>query len=123
MIEVKDQLPSGLTFIEAFPPQGTTFDDNSLTWNVPILDKDESLSLVLRARVDANAVQQNCAQVTSAIQNDTDSTPNNGYTQGEDDDSCAVVTPREVVGSLGDFVFEDTNGNGSRTTTSPASAT
>jgi uncharacterized repeat protein (TIGR01451 family) len=98
-VDVRDVLPSGLTFVSATPSAGTTFASG--LWEIPTLSAtsgSNTANLSLVATVSAAGTITNTAQVTASDQPDPDSTPNNNVAT-EDDQASATVT----VGALADL--------------------
>ena len=102
-VVVTDQLPGGYTFTGFSTSQGT-YSSIAGIWAVGILPAGSSATLTITAIVNASGDYVNLAEVTSADQDDVDSTPNNGVdTDGdgdvtddpgdEDDGDGAEVTP------------------------------
>ncbi|MDX1928945.1 MAG: SdrD B-like domain-containing protein [Pirellulaceae bacterium] len=97
-VTVKDVLPAGLTFV------GATFSDSSDSfagdiWTIGTLAAGQSATLAITATVTSGTSLTNFAQVQTAGQPDTDSTPgnNNDGTPREDDEGLATVTPAGIV--------------------------
>jgi uncharacterized repeat protein (TIGR01451 family) len=88
-IEVTDQLPAGLTFVNATTSQGV-YDETTGVWTVGDVADGGSATLTIFAQVTAPASVTNLATVTSAVF-DPD-TNNNG--------SSATVTPKQSDLSL-----------------------
>ncbi len=118
-VTVSDVLPVGLSFVSATPSAGT-FEPTTGSWEVGSLDPGQSQTLVIAATVDAEGFLTNRASVErhdhmgSAV-TDVDSTPGNG--PGEDDDDAATV--RVGTGTIGDFVWLDSDGDGCQTPGEP----
>ena len=117
-VTVTDILPAGLTFVSATPPGGTMYNSGTGIWTVGTLAPGASRTLTIVATVATGGTKTNFAQVTTANQIDTDSTPNNGTppTPREDDEAAATLTP---PAALGDFVWLDLNGNGQQDANEP----
>ncbi len=79
---VVDQLPTGLTFVSSsdFTASGTL-----LSASVNALQAGSRATVSFLARATGTGTQTNMAQINSSTQPDPDSTPGNGYTNGEDD--------------------------------------
>ena len=109
-VTVKDVLPDGLSFVSAsFSDPTDTFAGN--IWTVGTLAPGASATLSITATVTSGGTKTNFAQVQTADQTDTDSTPGNNTdnTPHEDDEAKVSLTPPAAIG---DFVWVDSNGNG-----------
>lgn len=69
-VEVTDLLPGGLSLIDATPGGGTTYDSPTGVWTIPSLANGSSVTLVIRATVDAVGVKTNTAEITKSDQFD-----------------------------------------------------
>jgi uncharacterized repeat protein (TIGR01451 family) len=119
-VEVTDQLPAGLTFVDAVPSKGT-YSAAAGVWTVGAMAPNEVATLVLRTNWNGAPVT-NVAEVTNSSVPDPDSTPGNGV-PGEDDISSATLpvqiadleltkrasAPRVNVGANVTFTIEVTN--------------
>ncbi|MFC5409365.1 Ig-like domain-containing protein [Larkinella bovis] len=85
-VEVKDLLPSGLTFQSS----NGNYNANTGIWTVGTVNAGATVQLVITARVVAEGTWFNKAEVSKADQPDTDSTPNNDNLS-EDDISVACI--------------------------------
>ncbi len=78
-VQVTDAIPSELTYLSGGTgtsiPVGTTFDGS--LWGIGNLNVGDSIELKVEATVNQVGVIVNTAQVSSATQNDVDSTPGN----------------------------------------------
>ena len=94
-VTVADAKPAGVAFVSAVASQGTYSDWFGL-WTVGTHAPGQSETLVLEwfMQQEINPIT-NFAQVQSADQADTDSTPGNNTTgvPGEDDEAAVTVTP------------------------------
>ncbi len=102
-VSVVDKLPAGLTYVDAVASQGS-YDAATGVWTIGELQVDQTLTLDVHATVTANAVSGlvNFAQVQSAKQPDSDSTPANGKvsTPHEDDEAevpLVITIPNPAV--------------------------
>lgn len=86
-VVLNNVLPSGVEFVSS--TSGMTRNQSVVSGSISSIPAGQSVSLTFTARVTGNGVYTNQAQVMSAIQLDPDSTPGNGYTNGEDD-QCSV---------------------------------
>jgi large repetitive protein len=94
-IQLRDQLPAGLTFVIATASQGT-YDALTGIWTVGSLGTTtpaNRATLSIVARVDQLGVLPNSAQVSAADQADPDSTPNNGVAAEDDQATVSVQAP------------------------------
>jgi uncharacterized repeat protein (TIGR01451 family) len=119
-VAVTDQLPAGLTLVQAIPSKGT-YTPATGVWAVGTMARDEVATLVLRTNWNGAPVT-NVAEVTGSSLPDPDSTPGNGV-PGEDDISTATLpvqiadleltkrasAPRVNVGANVTFTIEVTN--------------
>ncbi len=87
-IRIEDRLPAGLTFVSS-----NTLTNNSgvLSTVIPILNVGQSITYTYTARANLGGSIINVAEVVSADQRDSDSTPGNGLTINEDDDDDEVL--------------------------------
>jgi uncharacterized repeat protein (TIGR01451 family) len=69
-VTVSDVLPAGLSFVGATPSGGTTYDSTTGVWTIPSLANGSSVTLVIRATVDAVGVKTNTAEITKSDQFD-----------------------------------------------------
>ena len=124
-VEVTDYIPAGVTITSVTPSIGSVSTTLPITgpanlvWNTGTVTTtvDGTLDLVAQITATEDAVNGqfvNTAEVTSADQTDTDSTPDNitlpfDTNNAEDEEASVTISLR---GAIGDTVFEDTNGNG-----------
>ena len=90
-IQVRSQLPSGLSFRSAAPTAGTYSNSNGI-WSVPSMPNGTSVRLVLTATVQNSTEATVTAEVIAADQPDPDSTPGNGVTTEDDFASITIRT-------------------------------
>ena len=90
-IEVSEELPDGLAFVDAQPTIGSFAESgNGGVWTVEDLAVGETAELVLHATVQRGTSYRNVAFVSSAGQPDPDSTVAGQYEEdGEDDEAAA----------------------------------
>ena len=88
-VEVTDLLPAGLTYVTHVAGQGT-YNDATGLWTIGGIPSGSSVQLTLTATVDTTSPVTNRAEVTSAGQTDSDSTPNNGVSSEDDQDTAGV---------------------------------
>lgn len=77
-VEVKDLLPSGLTYVSHNAPATSTYNKDTGIWNLSSLtiDANSSLILTITATVNSPGVEINVARIIKSNQIDIDSTPN-----------------------------------------------
>ena len=98
-VQVLDQLPAGLGFVNAIPSQGT-YDPISGIWNIGSLPAGATASLIqITATVSGVGPFTNTAQVTASDQFDPNSVPGNNN-PAENDQSSVVITPQQADLSL-----------------------
>ncbi len=109
-VTVKDVLPAGLSFVSSSASQGSYSSGTNL-WTVGTLAPGVSATLSITATVTTGGTKTNFAQVQTANQIDTDSTPGNNTdnTPHEDDEAVVSLTP---PAQIGDYVWVDSNRNG-----------
>ena len=114
-VVVEDQLPGGVSIDPGFfHPDVNVTPGGLITWNVGTVGIGDVEILDIPVTVNVNAIQQNCAEITAADQDDVDSTPDNGVGAGEDDASCVTITPNLNPPNLMCYVVadnEDHNGS------------
>ena len=81
-VEVTDILPTGLRFISY--NSSSTYDSATGIWNVGSVSTSDNKVLIIEAEVLSSGDYQNCADVTSINQGDSDLTNN---------ESCVTITP------------------------------
>lgn len=96
LVEVLDQLPSGLNYVSNNPSQGT-YTSGTGIWNVGSIANGASATLEIVATVTDFANADNIAQVNNAGEFDTDSTPGNSVPSEDDQDNAA---PTELEADL-----------------------
>jgi large repetitive protein len=97
-VVVTDVLPNGLAFVDSQTTAGS-YNVADGRWNIGPIDSGQSVSLELMATVNSAGEKTNVAEVTSADQFDSDSTPANNDAN-EDDRASVVVTPASADLSL-----------------------
>lgn len=95
---VRDTLPSGFQFVSAEP--ASAFVSNTGIWTVGTLASGETRDLQMRGTVTATDSFDNRAEIIEADQFDRDSTPGNGFDNGEDDAVTVPITPASADLSL-----------------------
>jgi uncharacterized repeat protein (TIGR01451 family) len=91
-------LASGLTFVSGTATAGT-YDSGTGEWTIGSLTSGNSATLTLTATVNTFSPVTQLFEVKSHTDADTDSTPNNGSTN-EDDDDQESLTPTAVGGQV-----------------------
>jgi uncharacterized repeat protein (TIGR01451 family) len=97
-VTVSDVLPPGLTYVSSSASQGS-YDPATGIWTVGNVEKGGAKSLTITATVTTIGLKTNMAQVSSANEQDVDSTPGNSV-PGEDDQASVTLTPTVVDLSL-----------------------
>ncbi|MFD2570973.1 sialate O-acetylesterase [Spirosoma soli] len=88
-VTVQAQLPAGWQLTST---NGLGVNGQSVTGALPAISAGSSATLVLSVRPTGSATL--LAQIQTATPGDSDSTPNNGYTNGEDDEATLTVRTR-----------------------------
>jgi len=97
-VQVKDILPSGLTYVSN--DRGTAYTSNTGIWAVGALDGSgpgRSKTINITAKVSANGIKTNWAEVWKSDSTDPDSRPGNGSTTEDDDASASITSYRSIV--------------------------
>lgn len=97
-IQVRSQLPAGLTLRTATPSTGN-YNSSTGTWSVPSLVAGTSATLVFGATVETASSVTAVAEVIAADQPDPDSTPGNND-PNEDDQASVTIQVRAADLSL-----------------------
>ncbi|MDF1841148.1 MAG: DUF11 domain-containing protein [Rubripirellula sp.] len=92
-VTVLDQLPSGVAFVSSNATQGT-YNSSTGIWNIGAISVGGSRTLTITANVTAPGQKINTAQVQTADQPDSDSTPGNGVESENDQDSVTIEAPQ-----------------------------
>ncbi|HMQ96940.1 MAG TPA: DUF11 domain-containing protein [Candidatus Nanoperiomorbaceae bacterium] len=103
-VVVTDLLPSGFTFVSS----NGNYNAATGAWNIGTLAAGQSVSLQITATVNPTGNYLNLAEVTSANEEDVDSTPDNGVDtdgdglvqddSGDEDDGDGIqVAPQEII--------------------------
>ena len=119
-VVVTDQLPSGLSFVSS--DAGNDYNSNTGEWAVGTIGIGETLTLNITALVEPDGDYVNLAEVTSANEEDVDSTPGNGVDTNnngnvsddpgdEDDGDGAIIDPVPIIDLELDKSVDDLNGN------------
>ncbi len=87
-VQVTDLLPGGLEFVSSAT---LTKSGNLLTGTIASILAGETKTLTFLAKVIQNGEIKNIAQISKSDQKDPDSTPGNGYENGEDDQSSVLI--------------------------------
>jgi uncharacterized repeat protein (TIGR01451 family) len=93
-VTVKDILPSCVTYKS--DDGGGKYDSGTGIWDVGSLANGGSATLHITATVNAAGSCENCAEVWTCDQADSDSTPGNCATKTEDDCDCASLNGEET---------------------------
>ena len=96
-VEVKDVLPTGLTFVSSsdFSLSGST-----LLAKIPAIAAGTSQSVTFVARVTTNSAIINKAEINKADQFDPNSPHGNGTDKGEDDEASVMINGKQADLSL-----------------------
>ncbi len=105
-VVVADELPDGFEFVSSNQP--IAYSPMTGQWNVGARASGESETLEIRGNVIATDPFENRTQVIAADQFDSDSTPDNGFDNGEDDTASVTVTPASADLSLTKTIDDDT---------------
>ncbi|WP_109745330.1 DUF7507 domain-containing protein [Arcicella aurantiaca] len=92
-VEIKDILPSGLTFISS---NDVVNNGGTLTGTIQNLSVGSTKEFVYVARIAQSVTVTNKVEITKADQFDLDSKPNNGTQNGEDDTDSTSVYGRSA---------------------------
>lgn len=103
---VRDTLPSGFQFGSADP--SAAFVSSTGIWTVGTIASGESRTLQIRGNVVATDLFDNRAEIIEADQFDRDSTPGNGFDNGEDDAVIVPITPASADLSLTKTIDDST---------------
>ncbi len=96
-VEVRDELPEGMTFVDTNATNGTFNADTGIWTFADPLAPGQTATLNIVATVQRGATGRNLtnfAEVSTANEADADSTPSNDL--GEDDDGSAAVLVRPI---------------------------
>ncbi|MGH9766000.1 MAG: SdrD B-like domain-containing protein [Blastocatellia bacterium] len=112
-VQVKDVLPSGLTYVSSNPPYN--YNPQSGIWSIAKLEAGDDLTLQIVATINKDAGDRitNYAQVWRATPEDIDSTPGNN-SEEEDDNAVATINLVTAASSLAGNVYVDSNDDGER---------
>ena len=99
-VSVRDLLPPGYIYVSNSPTQGA-YNNSTGDWTGITLASGASARLRLNATVNTTGSYSNYAQVLSSTSGDLDSTPGNGSTTEDDDDTLATTPQAAADLSLG----------------------
>ncbi|MGD2107695.1 MAG: hypothetical protein PVH93_08840, partial [Nitrosopumilaceae archaeon] len=114
-VTVKDLLPSGVSYVDSTPSQGS-YNNSTGIWDIGTIANGGFAILNITSLVDSTTVGDNTAQVQTSDRLDPDSTPGNDE-ESEDDQQTISVTPqlppepgmlqinKTAVGGDGEFSF------------------
>jgi len=91
-VEVRDELPAGITFANAFATQGD-YSVGTSVWTVGAIAPASTQTLTLLGTVVTPGPKINTAEVIAADQVDIDSTPGNGDPTEDDQSSVTIQAP------------------------------
>lgn len=104
-VEIRDQIPSGMTLISSSTTSGT-YNESTGVWAITSLANNGDATLTITASVDSVDDKTNSAQVIQSDQLDPDSTPANDVA-GEDDQDSANLSPELVDLALTKSINDD----------------
>ncbi len=108
-VQVLDQIPAGLTFVDFKTTSGTYNSSGNGIWRVPSIGEGGQEQLELTVAVSSLGEKVNTAEVIASSQYDPDSTPGNNDPT-EDDQASVSLTPQLVDLAL-TKVVDDPNPN------------
>ena len=88
-VMLTDMLPAGLQFVAS--PSGMTASGSSVNGTIGQIPVGQSASLTFIVQVTGSGTFINKSQIMATDQPDSDSTPGNGYTNGEDDQANTYI--------------------------------
>lgn len=94
-VEVKDILPSGLTYVSH--TSGQTYSSSTGIWVVGTIPNGGSRELKITATVATYGIRTNYAEVWKSDQSDPNSDPGDSSTTEDDDSSVTLVTQRAIL--------------------------
>ncbi|MBK8444763.1 MAG: DUF11 domain-containing protein [Sphingobacteriales bacterium] len=111
-VVIGDNLPAEVIYITHGQTTGY-YNPVSSFWTVGNLavGTTQTLTITVRATEEAQGIK-NIAQVVAANEPDIDSTPNNDNGDQSEDDEDAVIIDITPLGSIGDYVWLDEDGDG-----------
>ena len=95
-IQVRDQLPTGVSYLSSNASSGT-FNSTTSIWSVNSLAPGASTTLTVVGLVNAYGPLTGNAEIIAAGQTDIDSTPNNNNPNEDDQESVTIEDPRVDV--------------------------
>lgn len=90
-VAVRDQLPTGVSFVSATASQGT-YNNGTGIWTVGTVNSGAAPTLTLRGTIQSAGERINTAEVSASDQFDPNSTPGNGNSEEDDQFSVSFVT-------------------------------
>jgi uncharacterized repeat protein (TIGR01451 family) len=94
-VEVKDILPSGLTYVSH--TSGQTYNSSTGIWSVGTISNGGLREIQITALVATYGIRTNNAEVWKSDQSDPNSDPGDSSTTEDDDDSVTIVTRRAIL--------------------------
>lgn len=91
-VQVKDQMPSGLTYVSSTAGQGS-YDPSTGIWNIGNMAVNGTATLKVITTVASNGSYTNTAEIIASLTIDPNSTPNN-HDPSENDQASTTVTVR-----------------------------
>lgn len=86
---VRHVLPAGMQFISSV--SGMSANGANVSGAISQIGAGQSVSITFTAKITSAGVFANQAQIVSVDQADSDSAPNNGYANGEDDQASVTI--------------------------------
>lgn len=99
-VVVKDQLPTGYTFVSDDGATTATYNETNGLWTIGSIPANTSATLHITAMVNASGIYTNYAEVSASNDLDIDSSPNNGPQAPDEDDDAQVSTVPIPVADL-----------------------
>ncbi len=88
-LSLQNLLPAGITFVQATATAGT-YNSTTGKWSVPALNSDQQAVLTITGNITQAGSIVNTAEVTTANEPDTDSSPDNGVATEDDQSSVSI---------------------------------
>lgn len=105
-VAVRDLLPAGVVYVsDNSAATGTTYSSGTGVWTIGNLANGASIALQITVNVQASGNIDNYAQISASNQFDNDSTPNDGSSTQDDDDTARITVPTVDFGDAPDPSF------------------
>ena len=88
-VSLTDELPAGIQFVSS--ASGMSTNGSSVSGTISQIPVGQSASVTFVVQVTGSGIFTNKSQIMAADQPDPDSTPGNGYTNGEDDQASTYI--------------------------------